>query len=193
MSTRRGFIKNGGLALFGIGIGGIPNFVKAAVSSYKNTGLYGKKKVLICIFQRGAMDGLMAVTPFTDAYLKAARPTLFLEAGKDKPLFDLDGTFGLHPGFKSFQSLFTDKKLAIIHGMGSPNTTRSHFDAQDYMESGTPFNKGTASGWLNRAVGLTDKTTTPFKAVSLTTSLPRSLYGDNGALAISNLKPVMIY
>jgi uncharacterized protein (DUF1501 family) len=187
MTTRRGFIKNGGLALFGIGIGGIPNFVKAAVSSYKADVLYSKKKVLICIFQRGAMDGLMAVTPFTDAALKAARPTLFLEAGAGKPLFDLDGTFGLHPGFKSFQELFTQKKLAIVHGMGSPNTTRSHFDAQDYMESGTPFNKGTASGWLNRAVGLTEKNTTPFKAVSLTTSMPRSLYGDNTALAISNL------
>jgi uncharacterized protein (DUF1501 family) len=188
MATRRGFIKNGGLALFGIGIGGVPAFVKAAANSFKAQSLYSKKKILVCIFQRGAMDGLMAVTPFTDTYLKAARPTLFMEAGKEKPLIDLDGRFGLHPGFKSFENLFKEKRLAIVHGMGSPNTTRSHFDAQDYMESGTPFNKGTGSGWLNRAVGLTGHDATPFKAVSLTNSLPRSFYGDNGAIAISNLQ-----
>ncbi len=187
MSNRRGFIKNGGLALFGIGIGGIPQFVKAAVQSHKTTALYSKKKVLVCIFQRGAMDGLMAVTPFTDSYLKAARPTLFLEAGIGKSLIDLDGKFGLHPGFKSFEKIFKTKQLAIVHGMGSPNTTRSHFDAQDYMESGTPFNKGTSSGWLNRAIGLTGHDATPFSAVSITNSLPRSFYGDNSALAISNL------
>jgi uncharacterized protein (DUF1501 family) len=188
MTSRRGFIKQGGLALFGIGLGGIPIFVKAAAGSAKSVGLYGRKKVLVCIFQRGAMDGLMAVAPFTDMDLKAARPTLFMEAGNDKSLIDLDGKFGLHPGFKSFEPLFKENRLAIVHGMGSPNTTRSHFDAQDYMESGTPFNKGTASGWLNRVVGLTGHDGTPFKAVSLTNSLPRSLYGDNGCIAISNLQ-----
>jgi uncharacterized protein (DUF1501 family) len=188
MATRRGFIKNGGLALFGIGIGGVPAFVKAAANSFKAQGLYSTKKILVCIFQRGAMDGLMAVTPFTDTYLKAARPTLFMEAGSGKSLIDLDGRFGLHPGLKSFQNLFKEKRLAIVHGMGSPNTTRSHFDAQDYMESGTPFNKGTGSGWLNRAIGLMGHDATPFRAVSLTNSLPRSLYGDNAAIAISNLQ-----
>jgi uncharacterized protein (DUF1501 family) len=188
MTSRRGFIKNGGLALFGIGLGGVPAFVKAAANSYKSTGLYGKKKILVCIFQRGAMDGLMAVTPFTDMDLKTARPTLFMEAGTNKSLIDLDGRFGLHPGFKSFENLFKENRLAIVHGMGSPNTTRSHFDAQDYMESGTPFKKGTASGWLNRAIGLTGHDATPFKAVSLTNSLPRSLYGNNGSIAISNLQ-----
>ncbi len=187
MTTRRGFVKNGGLALFGIGFGGVPQFVKAAAANYQSNFLYGKKKVLVCIFQRGAMDGLMAVAPFTDSYLKAARPNIFIEAGNGKPLIDLDGRFGLHPGFKSFGNLFNSKQLAIVHGMGSPNNTRSHFDAQDYMESGTPFKKGTASGWLNRAVGLTGHDGTPFKAVSITSSMPRSLYGDNGALAISNL------
>jgi uncharacterized protein (DUF1501 family) len=89
----------------------------------------------------------------------------------------------------SFENLFKEKRLVIIHGVGSPNTTRSHFDAQDYMESGTPFNKGTDSGWLNRAVGLLGhETATPFQAVSLTSSLPRSFYGDNAAVAISNLQ-----
>jgi uncharacterized protein (DUF1501 family) len=108
-------------------------------------------------------------------------------------LIDLDGRFGLHPSLVAFEPFFRDKRLAIVHGVGSPNTTRSHFDAQDYMESGTPFNKGTQSGWLNRAVGLLGhEAATPFQAVSLTSSLPRSFYGDNAAIAISNLNDFAI-
>ena len=192
MSTRRGFLKGAGLALFGVGVGGVPTFVANAANSFKNVGLYKKSKILICVFQRGAMDGLMAVTPFTDNFLRTARPTIFMEAGAGKPLIDLDGRFGLHPGFKSFEPSFRDKRLAIVHGIGSPNNTRSHFDAQDYMESGTPFNKGTGSGWLNRASGLLGHDATPFRAVSLTSSLPRSFYGDNPAVAINNLQDFSI-
>ena len=192
MSTRRGFLKGAGLALFGVGVGGVPTFIVKAANSFKNVGLYKKSKILICVFQRGAMDGLMAVTPFTDNFLRTARPTIFMEAGAGKPLIDLDGRFGLHSGFKSFEPLFRDKRLAIVHGIGSPNNTRSHFDAQDYMESGTPFNKGTGSGWLNRASGLLGHDATPFRAVSLTSSLPRSFYGDNPAVAINNLQDFSI-
>ena len=194
MTTRRGFIKAGGLALFGIGLmGGIPGFLAEAAASNKIIAPYKKRKTMVCIFQRGAMDGLMAVTPFTDQYLQAARPTLFISAaqgGTGKPLIDLDGRFGLHPAMSSFEPLFRDGRLGIVHGIGSPNNSRSHFDAQDYMESGTPFNKGTSSGWLNRAVGLLghDAGTTPFQAVSLTSAMPRSFYGDNPSLAISNLQ-----
>jgi len=185
---RSAFLKGAGLALFGIGVGGVPTFIAKAANSFKEQPLYKKGKILVCVFQRGAMDGLMAVTPFTDEFLKAARPSIFMEAGNGKPLIDLDGRFGLHPGMKSFEPLFREKRLAIVHGIGSPNSTRSHFDAQDYMESGTPFNKGTSSGWLNRAVGLLGHDATPLRAVSVTSSLPRSLYGDNAALAINNLQ-----
>lgn len=191
MITRRGFVKSGGLALFGIGTGSVPAFLAKAVAAHKQQHLFQRKKVLICLFQRGAMDGLMAVTPFTDQYLKAARPSLFMSAAKTSanPLIDLDGRFGLHPSLRAFEPVFRENRLAIVHGIGSPNTTRSHFDAQDYMESGTPFKKGTASGWLNRAAGLLSREgATPFQAVSLTSSLPRSLYGDNPAVAISNLR-----
>jgi uncharacterized protein (DUF1501 family) len=191
MSTRRGFLKTGGLALFGIGVGGVPAFITRAAASNKIISPYKKNKVLVCIFQRGAMDGLMAVTPFTDNYLREARPTLFMSAAKGAtgtPLIDLDGRFGLHPAMKSFESLYRNKQLAIVQGIGSPNTTRSHFDAQDYMESGTPFNKGTSSGWLNRAVGLSGHDASPFIAVSLTSSMPRSLYGNNPSIAISNIQ-----
>jgi uncharacterized protein (DUF1501 family) len=195
MTSRRGFIKQGGLALFGIGLGGVPSFIARAANSNKIFAPYKKKKILVCIFQRGAMDGLMAVTPFTDEYLKAARPTLFMSAakgGNTGPLIDLDSRFGLHPSMKAFEPFFREKRLAIVHGIGSPNNTRSHFDAQDYMESGTPFNKGTSSGWLNRAVGLLGHDATPFRAVSLTSSMPRSFYGDNPSVAISNLQDFAI-
>ncbi len=191
MVSRRGFIKGGGLALFGIGLGGIPGFLAEAAASAANSSLYKKRKIMVCIFQRGAMDGLMAVTPFTDNFLKNARPSLFMTAankGNDKPLIDLDGRFGLHPAMAGFEPMFRENRLAIVHGIGSPNTTRSHFDAQDFMESGTPFKKGTPSGWLNRAVGLLGhEGASPFQGVSLTSSLPRSFYGQNAAVAIKNL------
>jgi uncharacterized protein (DUF1501 family) len=187
MVSRRAFIKAGGLAMFGLSLGGIPGFVKRAAAQAKTSNLYKRNKILVCIFQRGAMDGLMAVTPFTDPYLKEARPQLFMDASSSGSLLDLDGQFGLHPGFQPFYQLFKEKQLAIVHGMGSPNTSRSHFDAQDYMESGTPFTKNTNSGWLNRAVGLLGHEGSPFRAVSLTSSLPRSFYGDYPSVAISNL------
>ena len=107
-------------------------------------------------------------------------------------MIDLDGKFGLHPSLQAFQPFFTEGRMAIVHGVGSPNNTRSHFDAQDYMESGTPYSKSTASGWLNRAVGLMGHEATPFRAVSITSALPRSLYGDNEALAINNLQEFAI-
>jgi uncharacterized protein (DUF1501 family) len=197
MVTRRGFLKGGGLALLGVGMmGGIPGFLAEAAARDKIVLPYKKKKTLVCIFQRGAMDGLMAVTPFTDTNLQSARPTLFIPAakgGNDHPLIDLDGRFGLHPSMQAFAPLYKEGRLAIVHGIGSPNNSRSHFDAQDYMESGTPFNKGTASGWLNRAVGLLGHDRlTPFTAVSLTSALPRSFYGDNPAIAIGNLRDFTI-
>ncbi|HVS98817.1 MAG TPA: DUF1501 domain-containing protein [Puia sp.] len=197
MVSRRAFLKSGGLALFGVGLmGGIPGFMAEAAASIKLAGPYRRRRVLLCIFQRGAMDGLMAVTPFTDTYLQAARPNLSLSAasvGKGNPLIDLDGRWGLHPAMKAFEALFRDGRMAIVHGIGSPNNTRSHFDAQDYMESGTPFNKGTSSGWLNRAVGLLGHDAlTPFSAVSLTSALPRSFYGDSPSLAIGNLQDFAI-
>jgi uncharacterized protein (DUF1501 family) len=189
MTTRRAFLKAGGLAMIGIGIGGVPGFMVRAAERPKIIHPYKKNKILVCIFQRGAMDGLMAVTPFTDEHLKAARPNLFISAAKGTSgLIDLDGRFGLHPSLKSFESLFKENRLAIVHGMGSPNTTRSHFDAQDYMESGTPFSKNTPSGWLNRAAGLLGHDASPFQAVSLTSAMPRILYGDNSAIAIKDLK-----
>ena len=193
MVNRRAFMKSGALALFAAGFGGVPTFIARAADSRKILSPYKKNKVLVCIFQRGAMDGLMAVSPYADANLKLLRPTLYMSPSeKEGKQFDLDGKFGLHPALEAFNPFFTEGRMAIVHGVGSPNTTRSHFDAQDYMESGTPFSKSTNSGWLNRAVGLMGHDGTPFRAVSLTSSLPRSLYGDNEALAINNLQEFAI-
>lgn len=183
-------MKSGALALFAAGVGGVPTFIARAANSRKIIPPYKKNKVLVCIFQRGAMDGLMAVSPYADANLKTLRPTLYMSpAETEGKMFDLDGRFGLHPSLAAFDPYFKEGRMAIVHGVGSPNTTRSHFDAQDYMESGTPFSKSTQSGWLNRAVGLLGhEPATPFRAVSLTSSLPRSFYGDNETLAINNLQ-----
>jgi len=194
MTNRRAFMKSGAMALFATGIaGGIPTFIARAANSVKSNLPYKKNKALVCIFQRGAMDGLMAVSPYSDPAFKMVRPTLYMSPSATQgKQFDLDGKFGLHPAFESLYPYFGEQRMAIVHGVGSPNTTRSHFDAQDYMESGTPFNKGTASGWLNRAVGLLGHDATPFRAVSLTSALPRSFYGDNEAVAINNLQDFTI-
>ncbi|MFM7710743.1 MAG: DUF1501 domain-containing protein, partial [Ferruginibacter sp.] len=169
MITRRAFIKSGTLAAIGVSIGAVPAFaVRAAESFLGKQKNRGKKKVLICVFQRGAMDGLMAVCPFNDPFLKAARPDLFMSAtrsGNPNPLIDLDGRFGLHPAMSAFEPLFRNGQLAIMHGVGLPNATRSHFDAQDFMETGMPFEKGANSGWLNRACSLLPKEASPFRAV----------------------------
>jgi len=190
---RRVFMRNGAMAMFAAGLGGLPTFLARAASSSKILQPYKRNKIMVCIFQRGAMDGLMAVSPYADTNLKKLRPTLYMSPlASEGGLTDLDGRFGLHPSLGAFAPYFKENRLAIVHGVGSPNNTRSHFDAQDFMETGTPFRKGTASGWLNRAVGLTGHEGTPFRAVSVTSSLPRCFYGDNEALAINNLQDFAI-
>ena len=155
MFTRRAFLKTGGLALFTAGIGGSPTFLARAAEAAAQPGLGKKRKILVTIFQRGAMDGLMAVTPYNDPHLRRYRPRLVMPVGTGgNALLDLDGTYALHPAFKPLVPYFNEKRLAVVHGVGSPEMTRSHFDAQDYMETGTPGRQGTSSGWLNRAVGL---------------------------------------
>ena len=190
MINRRLLLKNGVLGAFGLSLGGaMPSFMANAVASPSLIVPYQRKKTLICIFQRGAMDGLAAVSPFSDADFKKARPSIYLSpASTEGQAFDLDGHFCLHPAMAALYPFFQEKRLAIVHGVGSPNNTRSHFDAQDYMESGTPFSKGTASGWLNRALDQTPVNASPFRALSMTSALPRSFYGNNEALAISKLE-----
>jgi uncharacterized protein (DUF1501 family) len=150
------------------------------------------QSVLVCIFQRGGMDGLLAVAPFSDPKLAELRPRAKLPApksGAKDALLELDGVFGLHPAFEPIWPLYRDGKLAVIHGVGSPDKTRSHFDQQEYMETGLPGDKNARSGWLNRALcQMPTRDRTPFRAVSITSALPLALYGDESALAIPELE-----
>ncbi len=194
--TRRLFLKNGGIAIASVGLAPVlgPGFVHNAVFGAAPTA--GKrKKTLICIFQRGAADGLSMVVPHGDPDLYRLRPVLGIPrplGGKENAALDLDGFFGLHPALAPFAPIYKSGHLAVVHACGSPDTTRSHFDAQDYMESGTPGRKSIASGWLARTVLACPedraKGNTPFRAVALGGALPRSLQGDANALAIPDLR-----
>ena len=153
----------------------------------------GRRKTLIAIFQRGAVDGLNVVVPHGEKDYYSLRPTLAIARPKgagDSALaaIDLDGFFGLHPALAPFKPLWDAKRLAIVDAVGSPDNTRSHFDAQDYMESATPGVKSTPDGWLNRVLQTkSDPKASPFRAVSMTQNTPRVLQGRANAVAISNL------
>ena len=145
MTSRRIFLKNGGLALVSLGFA--PEFLARTVAAAEP-----RKRVLVTIFQRGAVDGLNMVVPFGERAYYAARPSIAIGAPGSGPgaAIDLDGFFGLHPRLEPLKALYDARQLAIVHACGSPDSTRSHFDAQDYMESATPGIKSTRDGWLNR-------------------------------------------
>ncbi len=181
--NRRFFLKSSGLAMLGFG----------TAPAWLNRALYAaeerpRKKVLVVIFQRGAMDGLSAVVPHGDKHYYSLRPNLAIPRpdGSESSAIDLDGYFGLHPALAPLKPIWDAERLAIVHAAGSPDPTRSHFDAQDYMESGTPGRKATTDGWLNRALP-SEQDPSPVRAVSLGTSLARTLRGANDAVAIQDL------
>jgi uncharacterized protein (DUF1501 family) len=186
MRTRRGFLKNGALAL--VGTAAIPSFLTRAVMA-QATAAGASRKKLVVIFQRGAADGLNIVIPHAEPSYFQMRPTIAIP---QQAILDLDGFFGLHPAMASLKPLWDAKHLAIVHAAGSPDMTRSHFDAQDYMESGTPGIKATEDGWLNRALQAEDErrraAETPFRAVALTAEMPRTLEGRVRALALNNVR-----
>jgi uncharacterized protein (DUF1501 family) len=188
MLNRRVFLKAGGLSLLSFGVG--PGFLRRAAAAAPAPASFGRRRVLVTIFQRGAMDGLAAVPLLDEARLRRLRPRLAMTAARSaggEAVIDLDGRFGLHPALGDLAPLYRDGRLAVVHAVGSPDPTRSHFDAQDYMESGTPGTKSTSSGWLNRVVGELGHDASPLRAVSLTASLPRSLYGPESAVAVTDL------
>ena len=179
-------MTGGGLVL--LGFGPIPRFL---VRTARAEALRTRPKVLIAIFQRGAVDGLSMVVPHGDPEYYRARGSIAIgrpAAGNPETAIDLDGYFGLHPALDSLRPLWDVRRLALVHACGSPDTTRSHFDAQDYMESGTPGVKSTPDGWLARGVeALPRASAAPFRAVALGSQLPRILRGEAGALAIRNV------
>jgi uncharacterized protein (DUF1501 family) len=190
--NRRFFIKSGSVALASVGMSlSAPAFLQRVVlASERNAVTGGKRKTLIAIFQRGAVDGLNMIVPFGESNYYSARPTIAIpkpDSGSQEAAINLDGFFGMHPSMSTLKPLWDSKRLAIIHASGSPDNTRSHFDAQDYMESATPGVKSTTDGWLNRYLGKNAERQSVFRAVALTQQMPRALQGRAPVLAMSNL------
>src|SRR5271154_1659426 len=187
--SRRFFLKGGGVAM--LGFSAMPSFLTRALEAATEPS----KKVLVVIFQRGAMDGLNAVVPYGERNYYAVRPSIAIPApnGGQSAAVDLDGFFGLHPSLEPMAPLFRNKQLAIVHAVGSPDNTRSHFDAQDYMESGTPGVKSTEDGWLNRYLQKqAEENATPFRAVSMGPQMSRTLRGSVPALAIPDIRQFQV-
>src|ERR1700681_2103122 len=189
--SRRVFLKSGGVAM--IGMSTLPAFLRRAVAA---TPMPNRKK-LIVLFQRGAADGLNIVVPFAEPNYYRIRPTIAIpqpRQGGELAALDLDGFFGLHPSLAPLMPLFRKQQLAIVHAAGSPDTTRSHFDAQDYMESGTPGVRSTDDGWLNRALKSNlEPGASPFRAVAMGPNLPLTLRGSAPAIALPDVKQFRVF
>src|SRR3977135_4102504 len=184
--SRRFFMKQGGIALAGLST--MPAFLQRAIAATPSAG----KKQLVVLFQRGAADGLNIVVPFGEPNYYRMRPTIAIpqpKRGGGDAAIDLDGFFGLPPSPAPREPLFHKNQLAIVHAAGSPDPTRSHFDAQDFMESGTPGLKSTEDGWLNRAIeSVPEENASPFRAVAMGPNLPRMLRGSAAAIALPDVK-----
>jgi len=189
MRTRRLFLKESALAM--VGVGTAPLWLQRAL--YASDGPGARKKILVAIFQRGAADGLNVVVPHGEEAYYSMRPTIAIPRPTDDPAkkadaaIDLDGFFGLHPSLSPLKPLWDAKHLAIVDAVGSPDPTRSHFDAQDYMESGTPGFKGTNDGWMNRALPKIEGKASPVRAVSLGPVLPRAMRGTQPAVSLQSI------
>jgi uncharacterized protein (DUF1501 family) len=187
--NRRFFIKSGSIALASVGMSlSAPGFLqRTLLANELKAG--GKRKTLIAIFQRGAVDGLNMIVPYGESNYYDLRPSIAIpKPNGSETVINLDGFFGLHPAMSSLKTLWDSKRLAIVHASGSPDNTRSHFDAQDYMESATPGVKSTGDGWLNRYLqSKKDEQASPFRAISMTQQMPRALQGKAPVVAMSNM------
>ena len=181
--SRRRFLKSTGLGFLALGLP--PAFLVRAAEAQQA----GKGKTMVVVFMRGAVDGLNAVIPFKDPAYYRLRPSIAIAepASGEERAIDLDGFYGLHPALAPLKSIYDKGHLAIVHAAGSPDNTRSHFDAQDYMEIGTPGIKSTPDGWLNRCLNGEKKSESPFRGVALTAQLPRILAGSAPALTLSSI------
>jgi uncharacterized protein (DUF1501 family) len=186
-TNRRFFLRNGALAI--AGTAAIPSFLVRSVMA-EAAAIPGRR--LVVIFQRGAADGLNVVVPYKEPNYYAMRPGIAIP---ENQVIDLDGFFGLHPSLAAFKPLYDQGHLAVVHAAGSPDMSRSHFDAQDFMESGTPGVKSTEDGWLNRALQAEDtccglrhqQEHTAFRALALGSAVPRTLAGKIPAIALTKL------
>ncbi|MBA2292402.1 MAG: DUF1501 domain-containing protein [Gemmatimonadales bacterium] len=184
MISRRAFMKAGSLAL--VSLGADPLFVDRAAYALRHAGGRARGRTLVCLFQRGAVDGLSMVVPVADPAYWTNRRRIAIARPE---LLALDGQFALHPRLAPLRALWDRKQLAIVHAVGSPSLTRSHFDAQDFMETGAPDQRSTTDGWANRyCQNPTQHADTPFRSVAFGAQLPRTLAGSAPALAIKDLR-----
>lgn len=187
MHSRRAFLKSGGLAAFSFGL--MPGFLQRAVAATPGRS----RGVLVTIFLRGGADGLSVIPPVGDPDYYALRPSVAIKPpGQPGGALALDGNFGLHPALEAIYPLWQSRQLAVLHAVGQPNPTRSHFDAQDFMEAGLPGERA-ADGWMNRALqGTPEGSPSAFRAVALQPRLPRSLWGPSPALSIGTIDDLQI-
>jgi uncharacterized protein (DUF1501 family) len=195
---RRVFMKSGALAMVTLGLS--PHFLRRTAFAADLRVAAAKGKIFICLFQRGAADALNMVVPHGDKAYYSLRPGIGIPrpaAGATGSAIELDGFFGLHPALAPLKPLWDRGLLAPIHAVGSPSSTRSHFDAQNYMESGTPDRNGTPDGWLNRylathgtceACAPAPAASSHFRAVALTDQTPRILEGPAPSVAMASLQ-----
>ena len=185
MFSRRAFLRDGAVALVSLGFA--PSFIARTVAAASPTR---RNKRLIAIFQRGAVDGLSMIVPYGETEYYRVRPGIAVArpGGGAEAAVDLDGFFAFNPRLAPLAPLWSRRDLAIVHACGSPDATRSHFDAQDYMETATPGVKSTEDGWLNRyLLARKAEAEHPFRAVSLTPQMPRVLQGHASVIAMSQL------
>lgn len=185
--SRRDFLKASGTVAAGLAFHTLPQWAWAAAAAAAPTS---SDKVLIVLFQRGAADGLNIVVPFNDPLYQKSRPTIALGLpGQDKGVLDLDGRFGLHPSMAPLMPLWKSGQFAVVQAVGSPEGTRSHFDAQDNMETGTPGVKTTPDGWLNRSLlAFSKRPKSSLAAVAVTPRLPRILRGEFPVTTFTNMQ-----
>src|SRR5262245_3251408 len=189
MTTRRSFLRASLMTMSAVaGYATLPPWiVRAAAQENK------RRKILVAIFQRGAADGLNMVVPFSEKRYYELRPSIAVQPpGRNNSAIDLDGRFGLHPALQALKPFWDSGQLAIVEATGSPNPTRSHFDAQEYMESGMPGVKDTGDGWLNRALTPLSAEASPVRAISVGSQLPRALKGSRGGVAVNNLQQFQV-
>jgi len=183
--SRRVFVRAGALGLVSFGLD--PLFLSRAAYATSRPAVQGSsRRTLVCLFQRGAVDGLSMIVPHGDEQYYRERPRIAIPRSA---VVDLDGHFGLHPRLAPLKPFWDAGSLAVVPAVGSPDGTRSHFDAQDYMESGTPGVKSTTDGWANRyCQNVKEHTDTPFRAVAFGPQLPRIMAGTAPSLAIDDLR-----
>ena len=191
-ASRRIFLKSSALA--GVVFGAAPRSLMRSV--FAAEGVRSRRKTLVVVFQRGACDGLNTVIPFGDSGYLKARPSIGIKPPKQgdaSTAIDLDGHFGLHPALADLAPLYRNGTLGFVHAIGSPDASRSHFDCQDFMESGTPGLKSTSDGWMNRFAGTLPNPSSKFRSVALTKTLPRVLRGASPAVALARVDDFQVH